>query len=161
MYQRYHVDIMNWLTVYTVIVLISTMVLVALLYRKNMLDRLNQLWCGTMLYLVVINFVNIALMSKQELTVSGDISFQIKILYYLEGFVFISFLNVIIILVQLHLIFLNMFLIKPGKISAFIIRKTSFLVNKPIWCVTFIIIVSSISLLFSSGYAFELVGRMN
>ncbi|WP_263559746.1 hypothetical protein [Paenibacillus polymyxa] len=159
LYQKYHVYIMNWLTIYTIIVLVSTMILVTLLYRKDMLDRLNQLWIGTMLYLVIINFINIALMSQQQLLVNGDISLWIRVLYYVEGFIFIAFVNLIIILVQLHLIFLNLFLTKPNKFSAFIIRKTSFLLNKPVWFVTFIIILSSISLLFSSDYAFELVGK--
>jgi hypothetical protein len=158
-YQKYHSEIMNFLTYYTLIALLSTLLLVILLYRSNILDRLSQLWCGTMLYLVIINFINIALMSRQEILGEGDVSLLLKVLYYLEGFVFIAFINVALLIIQIHLFALNIFISRPGKVSGFIVRKTRFLLNRPVGNVVFIVILSLLSLLLSSGYAFELVSK--
>lgn len=157
LYQRYHLEIMNFLLMYSILSLLSTSLLIILLYRNNMFYRVNRTWCWLMIWLVFVNFVNLALMSQQDLSLNDEVDAFLRGIYYLQGFVIIALLNLGMIFIQGHIFALNHFITHKGKISGVIVRKTSFLLNAQISFVIIIVVISLLSLALSSGIAFDFI----
>jgi hypothetical protein len=161
LYSKYHIQIINYFTGFTVLVLISTITLAIKLYRNNNYDKLNKWWTILMFIVILFNLVIIALMKNQNVTISGDLFLLTKVLYYLIGLLFFIVPNIFILFLIIHLFALNSFLSRRGKISLFFLHKTKFLLHSPKVSSAIAIGFCIVGLLFSSGIALELLYKFN
>lgn len=161
LYSKYHVLIINVFTGLIFMSLASIITISIILHRNNNLDNLNKWWIALMLIIVVIDFIALILMSKQDVAISGDLFLVLKVLYYVLGFVLIIIPNIFTFLLTIHLFALNTFLVRKGKISYFMYRKTRFFSTSPMVLSSVLIIFSLLSLLFSSGIAYNFIKAHN
>ncbi|MCT4510009.1 MAG: hypothetical protein N4A48_14855 [Tepidibacter sp.] len=159
-YSKFHSQIMYWFAILTLFAFVSVTTLTILLYRNDNLDRLNQLWISIMVFLIISDAATIFFMSYQSTIINGDINILLKALYYLIGFLTMMIPNIYMLILLIHIFALNSFLVKQGKISEFILRKTHFFVDNVKFQVKLIIFITIFSLSFTSGAAYYLVGKL-
>lgn len=114
-----------------------------------------------MLIVILFNLVIIALMKSQDVSIGGDLFLLTKVLYYFIGLLCFIVPNLFILTLIIHLFALNSFLSKRGKVSFFFLRKTKFLLYKPIISSVIAIGLCLVGLFFSSGIALELIYKFN
>lgn len=156
-YSKYHILILNIFTGLILMSLTSAITIVIVLHKNNNLDNLNRWWISLMLIIVAIDLISLLLMSRQDVTISGDLQLLFKVLYYALGFVMVIIPNIFTLLLTTHLFALNTFLVKRGKISYFFYRKTHFFTTSPRSVSIVLIVFSLLSLLLSSGTAYNFI----
>lgn len=159
LYSKYHIQIINYFTGFTILVLISTITLSIKLYVNNNYDRLNKWWTLLMVAIIIFNLLTIALMKNQDVNINNGISMLTKVLYYVAGLAFSVIPNIIILTLIIHLFALNSFLSRKGRISLFFLQKTELLYRYPIVFSTIAIIFLLFGLFFSSGIAWEIFDK--
>lgn len=160
-YSKYHVLMLNIFTSLTLMSFVSAVTIAIVLHKNNNLDNLNRWWVILMLIIVIIDLVSLIFMSKQDVAIKGDLFLLLKVLYYVLGFVLVIIPNLFTFLLTIHLFALNTFLVKRGKLSYFIYRKTCFFTTSPTILSSVLIIFSLLSILFSSGIVYNFAKTQN
>ncbi len=161
LYSKYHQEILNTFTGFTLMALASIITIAIKLYRNNNYDWLNKFWTVFMFVIIGFNLSIIVLMKGQDTTLTGDLSLVNKVLSYLAGLIFAIVPNIILLLVLVHLFALNSYLAKSGKLSSAILRKTGLFVKYPIGLSSFAVIYCIIAILFSSGAVNGCIQKQN
>lgn len=155
-YIKNHAIILKYFTVFTLGLLACIITVIYRLSRNNNFDNLNKLWIVFLGIIVISDFSLIFFMSKQN--IGGNI---LNSVYYFSGFFCMILPNLIAIIIIVHMFALNVFLVRPGKISGLIIRKTKLLDNSLFSIGTILTISCLISLLCSSGLVFDWISHSN
>lgn len=170
LFMKYHSVILSYFVGFIFFAFALTATVAIQLFRNNNYDNLNRFWTVVSLVIIFVDVITLNLMDKQvsnyinTSTLSNFIETAglneiAKYAYYALGFLIIIIPNLLLIILQVHMLAVNSFLAKQGRIAAFIIRKTSPLVIKPIHLSIATVIVCILSLLFTSGIMYEFVER--
>ncbi|QMV42664.1 hypothetical protein [Cohnella cholangitidis] len=136
LFYKFHSVIMAYFTGFMLLALASTLTIAIKLYMNNQYDNLNRFWTGVSFFFISIDLVTLILMGKQidtPISISSMSEFfssfgmvgVLKYAYFALGFIFILLPNIYLIILLVHMFAVNHYLVRGGRISAFIIRKTS------------------------------------
>jgi len=167
---KYHAFIMNYLSGFILLALSSTITIAIQLNRHNQYDNLNRFWTVISLLIIGVNVTTLKLMSNQDISNAAASSFTdfissvgitgaLRYAYYALGFLFAQLPNVLLLILLLHMYAANIYLVKGGSISAYILKKTKPFTLKPMAIVAAAAILSTMSLLFSSGLLFDWIAN--
>ncbi|MFP3919938.1 hypothetical protein U5N28_19210 [Lysinibacillus telephonicus] len=165
---RFHSQLLNIYTTFTFVSLSLVVAAAIKLYKNNQYDQLNRIWTFQMLFIIAYNFVHISFMSKQDTTnistktlsdflSSAGLAGITKFSYDALGFLINLLPNLMLILIITHMFAINFYLKSGGKFPLFVVKKTLRLTSKPYESTLFLIIICGLSLLLSSGVAFDFI----
>ncbi|SFL73690.1 hypothetical protein SAMN04487943_103351 [Gracilibacillus orientalis] len=168
---KYYSVILDVYASVIVVILTSTLGIAIKLYRNNQYDKLNRFWTLILFAINAFNLWNLSIMSKLDLTNVDVTSFSAMIesigisgltdyFYRTLGFFTAMLPNIVSILLLVHIIAVNKLLIKNNRFSIWIVRHT-IIFTKPLFLLTMTFLVVVISLLFTSGIAYEFIGSLN
>ncbi|MBC2580585.1 hypothetical protein [Clostridium sp. DJ247] len=161
LYTKYHIVMINYFTAFTLLALTCTITIAIKLHMNNNLDKFNKHWLILLFFIILIDFANLVLMSKQSVITGGNISSFLKVLYYVLGFIMSIIPNIFMILILIHLFAFNSFIVRRGKISLYFLKKTKSFTNSPKASTAFITLFSILTVALSSGVAYNLITYLN
>lgn len=165
---RFHSQILDIYSTFTLITLSLVLTVSIKLYRNNQYDHLNRIWTFQMLCIIAYNFVHISLMSKQDisnLSTESIIDFInsvglegiAKFGYDALGFFLNLLPNLMLIMIIIHMFATNIYLTKGGSLPLFVLRKTLRFSSKPFQSACLLFFICGLSFLFSSGLAYDFI----
>lgn len=170
LFVKFHAEIMNYFTGFILLALGSTVTIAIKLHMNNQYDNLNRFWTIVSLLIIGVDFFTLKLMSNQISTSVMVNSFSdfissvgmngvMKYAYLALGFLMVILPNVLLSILLLHMYAVNIYLVSGGRISQYIIRKTSPFTIKPAVVAIIGFILCGMSLLFSSGLMYDLISK--
>ncbi len=167
-YVKYHEYIMDYLLGFTIMGITSTFTVAIKLHLNNGYDKLNKLWTISLLFVWTINLVHLSIMTAQKdptIAVSnlntflstGGMNAVHKNITYVEGFLFLVMVNVIVIGMLINMFAVNRYRATGGKIAEFFFYKTKVFVMRPYLMVGLVFILSIVSMVFASGLIYQLI----
>lgn len=151
LYAKYHDSILRLFISSAIVILVSTIVFVSVLAVRKSLDELSRYWLIVTIILEIINIINIAFMSEQDLSMDNFVKSFGRILYYSVGALFLAFANILALCSYMYIISVNVYLKWNNKFTCKIMHFFDGIYENRQGITILLVFLVAISLLMSSG----------
>jgi hypothetical protein len=165
-YIRFHSIIFDSFTSFIIIAFLGLLIFVIKQYRNNSLDGLNRFWAILGFVILLLDLIQLFIMSSQDFSDMKDIGLEgiindkgidgfMELGYITLGFFSIIIPNTILLILFAHMFFFNVYRATGWGLARWFITKTHPFTTKPYFVAAFCISVCLVSIIFSSGLAFQ------
>ncbi|UOE76118.1 hypothetical protein [Parageobacillus thermoglucosidasius] len=165
-YIRFHSIILDSFASFIIIAFLGLLIFVIKQYRNNSLDGLNRFWAILGFVILLFDLIQLFIMSSQDFSDIKDTGLEgiinnkgidgfMELGYIALGFFSIIVPNTILLVLFAHMFFFNVYRATGWGLARRFITKTHPFTTKPYFMATFCISVCLVSIIFSSGLAFQ------
>ena len=158
-YAKYHNEVIQGLIIETTMLTLGSISFVIVLSICNSFDRLSRYWFSISILVSIINCITIVLIMNQNVSTDNGLMDLARILYYFLGILFIAIINLMMISIQLYMISFNIFIKWQNTITYKAMKFLDNLFGNTRGVTITIIILSVVSILFSSGILYEFISN--
>lgn len=172
LFVKFHAYLLTYTSGFVFMALTCTVTIAIRLYKNNNFGNINKLWTCLCFAIVAVDVMTLVFLYKQDVSQISILSIGdfisslgiegvLKYSYFAAGFIVIQLPNVTLLILLIHMLAMNSYLARSGPVSAFIIDKTKNFTVKPIYTSVAIALICLMSILFSSGFLFDLISNGN
>lgn len=171
LFLKYYFIILDIYTSIIIFIFIATLGIAIKLHRNNQYDQLNRFWTMLMLVITVYNLSHLAIISKQDLSninlnsidkmiESMGVESLFGFIYQTMGFLIGIIPNILAFTLLIHILAVNQLLFKKSKFSSWVVSHTKIFM-RPLYLSITTVLFIILSLLFSSGLAYNFIQNIN